>query len=130
MLNFELESVVNQLNADSAAIMMPDKDRKYLFCLDSYNMPPEWVEIKNSFDEKIPGGVAEVYKTGKSAITNHLDKTVEGFYIESVMIVPIKHGQKTVAVLEVIHDKDSKVFSAEDRLIAENYAKKTEPFLL
>lgn len=122
----DLETIAKKLNADSAAIMLPNDNQKYLFCFDSYNMPPEWIAIKNPYDENIPGGVVEVYKTSTSAITNHLRKTVEGFFIESVMIVPVKQHERTVAVLEIIHDKDDKVFSKKDRLIAEDFTQKLE----
>lgn len=124
-----LDKIVEELDADSAAIMMPNKAEGHLFCCASYNMPPEWVAIKNSFDEKIPGGNVEVFKTGEPATTNHLQKMLEGFFIESVMIVPIYRGNDLIATLELIHDKDDKVFTEADQQVAEAFVKEIEPEL-
>lgn len=52
---------------------------------------------------------------------------LEGYFIESVMIVPVKRGNTTVAMLEIIHDKDNKTFSSEDREQAEAFTEKLEP---
>lgn len=120
-----LQSIVEALRADSAAIMVPN--RRHLFCYASYNMPQEWIDIRNSFDEKVPGGNVEVYRTGKPAITNHLRKMLEGYFIESVMIVPIQREGKTIAILELIHDRDNKTFDETDQQAAEKYAKDIEP---
>lgn len=109
-----LDSLVKQIGADSAAIMIPNIAEQYLLCHDSFNMPKVWVDIRNSFDENIKGGNVEVYKTGTAAITNNLRITLKGHFIESVMIVPIKEKGKTVAVLEVIHDKKGKEFNNQD----------------
>lgn len=121
--------MVEEIGADSAAIMVPNVAEGYLFCYDSFNMPREWIDIKNLLSEKVPGGNVEVYKTGKSATTNHLRKMLKGFYIESVMITPIKRGEKTIAMLELIHDKDNKVFSEQDLQKAEAFTKELEPRL-
>jgi hypothetical protein len=109
-----LKQIVEAVGADSAAIMVPNVTAKHTYCYDSYNMPQVWVNVKNSFDEKVSGGNVEVYKTGVPAITNHLQKMLEGHLIESVMIVPVKQAGKTIAMLELIHDKHNKIFSEED----------------
>lgn len=88
-------------------------------------MPLEWVAIKNPFDEKIRGGNVQVYKTGEPAVTNHLKRTLKGYYIESVMIVPIKRNNSTIAMLEIIHS-DNKTFSDDDLRKAVGFAKKIE----
>lgn len=121
-----LAIIANELGADSAAVMLPDDAEQVLVCYDSYNMPPEWTAIRNSYDKETPGGNVEVYRTGEPATSNHLRTTLEGFFIESVMIVPVKRDEKTIATLELIHDKDDKTFSEEDRNAAEIFAKKLE----
>lgn len=119
-----LESIAKDIRADSAAIMVPNLAEGYLFCYDSFNMPQEWIEIKNSFKEKTHGGNVEVYKTGKPAISNHLQARLKGYGIESVMIVPIKRRRKTIATLELVHSKEDKVFTDSDLHEAEYCAKK------
>lgn len=121
-----LEPIVKEIAADSAAIMAPDKTKEHLFCYDSFNMPQKWIDIKNPFDEGTPSGNVQAYKTGQATITNHLQKMLEGYYIESVMIVPIKRGGDIVATLELIHDKDSKVFTEDDLRKAKQFADKLE----
>jgi hypothetical protein len=129
MSSLLLDYIVIALGADSAAIMMPNETAKHLFCFDSYNMPKEWIEIKNSLYEKVPGGNVEVYKTGVSATSNHLRRMLKGFFIESVMILPIRREKTTIAMLEIIHYKDNKTFSNEDLQKAEAFAKGLEPKL-
>ncbi len=123
MIYQALEAIVKTIDADSAAIMVPDETERVLFCYDSFNMPAEWVAIKNSFDEEVPGGTVEVYKTGEPAISNHLQKTLKSYYVESVMIVPIRRDEKTIATLELIHVKDNKAFNEDDRRQAEEFVK-------
>ncbi|MGC1176544.1 MAG: GAF domain-containing protein [Candidatus Saccharimonadales bacterium] len=119
-----LESIVREIGADSAAIMAPDKANGHLFCYTSFNMPQEWVGIKNSFDEDTPGGNVEAYKTGQAIITNYLQKMLEGYYIESIMVVPIKRGEDIVATLEVIHDRANETFTKGDLQIVQQFADK------
>lgn len=121
-----LEPIVKEIGADSAALMVPNIKEKYNYCYTSYNMPREWVEIKNSFDEKVPGGNVEVYKTGKPAITNRLSKELEGHYIESVMAVPVIRKGKTVSVLELVHTKKGKTFSRQDLALAQSFTQRIE----
>ncbi len=125
-----LQTIIEEIGADSAAIMVPNVKEGHLFCFDSVNMPQEWIDIKNRLSEKVVGGNVEVYKSGKPAITNHHRIMLKGFYIESVMITPIKRGEKTVATLELIHDKDNKVFIEKDLHKAKSFAKKLEIRLL
>ncbi len=89
-------------------------------------MPSEWVAIKNSFDEDVPGGNVEVYKTGVSAITNHLSQDLEGHYIESVMIVPVIRERQTIAMLELVHRQIGQIFSQQDLKRSEELAKQLE----
>jgi len=117
-----LKTIVQDTGADSAALMVPNKQDRYNYCYDSYNMPTEWVAVKNSFDEDVPGGNVEVYQTGKASITNQLCSTLEGHYIESVMILPIKRSNATIAMLELVHSAKGNSFSAEDLKIAEEFA--------
>lgn len=62
-------------------------------------MPQALVDIKNSFDEQMVGGNAAVHKRCKSAITNNLGKELKGYYIESILIVPILSEGITVATI-------------------------------
>jgi hypothetical protein len=126
MTLYSLEEIVKKIGANSAAIMVPDSAKRYLFCYDSFNMPQAWIDIKNSFDEKVPGGNVEVYKSGRPAITNHLKTMLKGYYIESVMITPIKQDGRTIAVLEIIHNKEEKAFTEADQWAGDEYASKIE----
>lgn len=117
-----LETIAKTTNADSVALMVPDIDEGYSYCYDSYNMPPEWIAIRNSFDEKIPGGNAEVYKTGNPATTNFLSENLKGYHIESVMIVPVKRDGHTIAMLELVHRDVGKNFTDEDLQLAQDFA--------
>lgn len=92
-------------------------------------MPQEWIDIKNPFDEDVPGGNVEVYHTGRPATTNHLKKNLVGYFIESVMIVPIIRNDKTIAMLELIHDCEDKTFSQQDLKLAQKFAIRLEPLL-
>lgn len=117
-----LESIVKKLGADSAALMVPNVKEGYSYCYQSFNMPREWVAVKNSFDETVPGGNVEVYKTGKPAITNHLSKKLEGHYIESVLIVPIVRNNAVLATLELVHTTKGKTFSQQDLAVAQEFS--------
>ncbi len=121
-----LKSICININADSAALMVPNLAERHNYCYDSYNMPSEWVAIKNSFDETTSGGNVEVYKTGKPAITNHLARKLEGHYIESVMILPVMRLGKTIAMLELVQSSDNKSYSRNDLLVAVELAKQLE----
>lgn len=116
-----LKRMLDLIGADSAAVMNPDLSNKVMYCSASVGMPKEWVGIKNSFDVYVSGGNVEVYKSGKSAITNQLQTTLKGYFIESVMIVPVYHGEEVIAVVEFIHDKNKKIFTIEDQFIVERY---------
>lgn len=122
MPTYSLESIVKETGADSAAIMAPNEAEGHMFCYASFNMPPEWVTIKNAFDDYTPQGNVQVYKTGKSIIANHLREMLEGYYIESVMIAPIKHKGRTVGTLELIHDRNNKAFTLDNLRKAEAFA--------
>lgn len=124
-----LEAIVKQVNADSAAIMIPDVKEQYNYCYDSYNMPPEWVAIKNSFDENVPGGNVEVYKTGKPSITNHLNEPLEGHHIESVMIVPVVRNNKIIAVLELVRSQNKDKFTEDELAHAQKFSEDFAPHL-
>ncbi len=117
-----LEMITKQINADSAALMVPNEEKRYNYCYDSYNMPLEWTAIKNSFDEKVPGGNVEVYKTGKPAITNHLNKLLEGHHLESVMIVPVLRKGQTIATLELVRSDNKDDFTERDLATAQQVA--------
>lgn len=119
-----LESIAKGVRTDSVAIMVPNSAEGYLFCYDSFNMPQEWIEIKNSFKERTPGGNVEVYKTGKPAISNHLQAKLKGYDIESVMIVPIRRRRKIIATLELVRSKEHRAFTNSDLREAEYCAKK------
>ncbi len=106
--------------------MVPNLAKRHNYCYDSYNMPSEWVAIKNSFDETTSGGNVEVYKTGKPAITNHLARKLEGRYIESVMILPVMRLGKTIAMIELVQSSDNKSFSQNDLLVVAELAKQLE----
>lgn len=106
-----LENIAHALGADSAAVMVPDLKQRHCYCYESYNMPREWTEIKNSFDEDVPGGNVEVYQTGKPAITNHLSTLLQGHHIESVMIVPVIVQGETAAMLEVVRRQNKRGFT-------------------
>ena len=56
MSKLDLEVIANELGADSVAIMVPNDAERHLDCFDSYNMPPEWIAIKNPYDEQVPSG--------------------------------------------------------------------------
>jgi GAF domain-containing protein len=121
-----LESIAKQIGADSAAIMASNAGRQHLYCYASYNMQPEWIAIKNRLDETVPGGNAQVFRTGEAAITNGLKETLKGHYIESVLVVPIKRQGVTVATLELIHSSEGESFSETDRVQAEAFAETLE----
>ena len=123
---YSLETLVKDIGASSAAIMVPNTAEKYLYCFDSYNMPTEWVEIKNSFDKYSSYGNVHVYKTGNPKITNSLKIPFHGHYIESVMIVPIKQKDKVIGTLELIHSSLNKTFNKSDLQKAVDFSNKIE----
>lgn len=119
-----LKDIVEELGADSAAIMIPNIEGRYNYCHLNFNLPKEWINIINSFDETVSGGNVEVYFSGKPAITNHLSTYLMGHYLESVLIVPIFKDNKVSSVLEILSRRKGKSFTKEDVVIAETFAKK------
>jgi transcriptional regulator with GAF, ATPase, and Fis domain len=121
-----LESLVKDIGASSAAIMTANLTKRHLYCYDSYNMPVEWTKIKNPFDNYTAYGNVHVYKTGTHIIKNDYKAEFHKYYIEAVMIIPIKRGNRTIGTLELIHRRKKKAFSESDLQKAEEFAKKIE----
>ncbi len=121
-----IQNIVNELGATSGAIMAPNKAKQLLYCYDSYNMPPEWVEIKNPFNNHTNVGNVYVYKTGQPVINNGFSDMFHGHYIESVLIVPIQKNGITLGTLEVIHSEKDRNFTQEDLDKATEFSKHVE----
>lgn len=121
-----LRNIVNDLGATSAAIMTPNSNGQHLYCYGSYNMPSEWIALINQFDTYTNVGNVHVYKTGRPVINNGFSNDFHGHYIESVLIVPIKKEDTTIATLEVIQSQKGKSFTEEDLVKAEGFSKQIE----
>lgn len=121
MPKLNLKKIVKMIGADSAALMMPNDKDRYIYCYDSYNMPEEWVNIKNLYDENTPSSNEVVYKTDRPVIANLCRRKLKGYHIESVMILPIKRGKETIGMLELIHTQANKIFSGKDLYTAQNF---------
>ena len=116
----ELKEIIQKVGAESAAIMAPHLNEPYLFCKESINMPPEWVEIKNPIDNLTNNG--RVYLSGQSYIAEHIDIEFVGHSISSILIVPIKKGKKPIATLELIISDTGKSLNKDAQKVAEDFA--------
>jgi transcriptional regulator with GAF, ATPase, and Fis domain len=117
-----LAEIITELGADSAAIMAPNDSGQHMYCYDSVNMPPEWVAIKNPYDEYTNKGNVYVFKSGSPVINNGFSDVFHGHYIESVLIVPIMDGEKVAGTLELIHSEKGKSFSESDLQKAKEFS--------
>lgn len=126
MKSTQLKKIVEEIGADSAAIMAPNVTEGCLFCYESFDMPQEWVEIKNPLDEQRPGGNVQVYTTGTPSISNHIRVMFHGYLIDSVMIVPVYRDGNIIATLELIRDEDNRAFTKEDMENALEFAKEIQ----
>ena len=106
MLN--LETIVEQVGAESAAVMFPHETEPWLYCKESVNMPPEWVEITNPLDNTTSNG--KVYLSGEPHVEEHIDIEFVNHFISSVMVVPILKDDRVLATLElIISDQQSRL---------------------
>ncbi len=118
MLN--LETIVDQVGAESAAVMFPHETEPCLYCKENINMPPEWVEIKNPLDNTTSNG--KVYLSGEPHIAEHIDLEFVSHFISSVLIVPIQKDNKVLATLELIISDPAKSFNRNAQSDATKFA--------
>ena len=107
-----LEDIVHELNATYAAVMIADVSLGYLYCDSGFNLPKEWVNIKNPLDESSLNGKAYVSRQAK--IMNNMNSKLEGHFVSSVIIVPLMQNNQILGTVELISSATGKTFSEAD----------------
>jgi hypothetical protein len=119
----DLKSIVEDTNADCAAIMVADADENYMYCYEHFNMPEDWVSIKNPFEGHSKTGNVHVYKNNTVSLVNDFHGEHFGHHQESYFIVPIVLEGATIGTLELVNTKKGKKFSQSDIEKASVFAK-------
>jgi GAF domain-containing protein len=125
-----LKQAVELTGAWGGTIMKPQGKKRVLKCILIYNLPRDWLNITNDFDNTANG---RSYLSGKPVLVQNTviaqPKGVTTYHeIHALAAVPINKDGRVVGVVEVIKDRPNSVFSREDvshiQDIAETIARK------
>lgn len=132
ILEEKLKAICLELHGYTAAIMLPDYDKKVLESRYYYNLHPSWAELTNTFDTSTNNGTA--FTTGKSVIKNNLNlptlRNAEYQHsIEAVIVTPIVESEKIIGTVVVIADDPKITFGETELETLKNFATEIKKYI-